>query len=145
MLTKKLTEKETRKLLSRAYDRLYAEADALFKEYNPCQIRRTPEGNSCLGGSHKPSASFCCNGCRYLRKNGCGVKSLSCKLWLCHALSVNNGVPQEFKEKLQDIRKRAYGLLYYPRMSKKASLNRALDIYFSEMKKWNNLLKEGSV
>lgn len=86
---------------SKLYDELYEEADALFKEYNPCRI----EGNTCLYGrttDDPVGKSFCCNGCDHLCERGCTVKALSCKLWLCGMVA--NWAPKEFLDKLQKIR-----------------------------------------
>lgn len=55
------------------YERLCAEADALLKQHNPCNIK----DGKCVRGY------FCCDGCKHLAENRCGIKSLLCKTWLC--------------------------------------------------------------
>lgn len=61
----------------RAYDRLYAMADAVLKRANPCA-----KCGVCkyFGGEEEG----CCKGCPFLSPTGCTVQSLGCKLWLCH-------------------------------------------------------------
>lgn len=57
------------------YSEYYAEADAILKKYNPCQI--SADGKSCTGGEP------CCDGCSHLKATGCTVMALGCKVWLC--------------------------------------------------------------
>lgn len=53
-------------------------ADAFLAKHNPCRIKPNPNGGiTCMAGNG------CCQGCRHLRKEGCSVKALACKLWLC--------------------------------------------------------------
>lgn len=62
--------------LSKEYDRIYEEADALFKRYDPCQFK---------DGKCKSEVfpDGCCEGCVYLGSNGCTIQSLGCKLFMC--------------------------------------------------------------
>lgn len=65
------------------YDDLYEKADLINEKYNPCNFKFN-QGNSgelvtCHGCPY-----FCCEGCKHNGQNGCRVKSLSCKLWLCY-------------------------------------------------------------
>jgi hypothetical protein len=62
--------------LSTLYDELYAKANTVLAEYNPCAIKN----GQCFRGEP------CCEDCNYLsRKKGCTVQSLACKLFLCQA------------------------------------------------------------
>lgn len=68
------------------YDLLYFTADLLIKLRNPCKIHHEkvpsqPDKITCVG--HEP----CCTSCRYLSDNGCTIKCLGCKLWLCPTAS----------------------------------------------------------
>jgi hypothetical protein len=60
------------------YDMMFAMGDTLIKVYNPCKISVHPtEGVVCYRGHP------CCGGCEHLDSNGCMVKCLRCKLYLC--------------------------------------------------------------
>lgn len=66
------------------YDMLYSQAAMLLKRYNPCQ--HDSEGTCIAMREKAPGLEHgCCDGpvCKYLTPSGCGVESLSCKLWLC--------------------------------------------------------------
>lgn len=80
-----------RLFLSRCYDELYAQADAVLKRHNPCQIRKEADGTfSCEDSRTHPAGSrgsqLCCGGCEHLGPQGCTVKSLACKVWTCQTL-----------------------------------------------------------
>ena len=80
--------KITKKELSILYDALYDYGVELFMvEYNnPCTLGS--------GTCPHPEYDYCCGtSCSRVGKNGCKVKCLGCKLWLCHHL----------KEKLPDL------------------------------------------
>jgi len=92
------------------YDLIYEKADRLFKEYNPCEIGKNIFGEVCC--RRKLCNQLCCGGCKYLSKNGCTIKCLSCKLCLC----VGTGL---IHIKLYKLWKIAYRYnLYGARMSK---------------------------
>ncbi len=106
---------QTIKELSTIYDELYSQADALFKEYNPCQFNK--QTGSCKvyqEPSIYHSFILCCSGChneekrkhQHSKKSGCRIKSLNCKLYLCY--SIHDKMPQEFKRKLADLRLKAF-------------------------------------
>jgi len=61
--------------MAAVYDKLWHEADAILKKFNPCKIKR----GRCSSGRRHP----CCDDCEFLSKKGCTEKSLACKLWLC--------------------------------------------------------------
>ena len=69
--------KVTRKELSILYDALYAYGVKLFMvEYNnPCTLGK--------GSCPCPELDYCCGTCPKVGKNGCKVKCLGCKLFLC--------------------------------------------------------------
>ena len=106
----KLSEAE----LSILYDRIYDIAERLFKKHNPCNIRI--KGNkvlcACKVHSKYRQSSLCCqkisgSHCKYWL-NGCTVKCLPCKLFICPALYHN----KQLNNKLHRLRRIAekYGM-----------------------------------
>ena len=123
--------------LESEYDRIYDAANDALKRHNPCQIQRDEAGVvSCAdtrrsaqnkyGTPVEKAQSLCCGGCQHLSPQGCTVKSLSCKLWLCttirggfkheathpvlvaeiealrkHGITV--GVPMGFRDRKEDV------------------------------------------
>jgi len=66
------------KALSALYDKLYEDAEIVLARYDPCKI----EDGKCLAG--KPCCYERGRKCENLsKKDGCAVKSLACKLFLC--------------------------------------------------------------
>lgn len=63
---------EKAKKMSLLYDTLYEKASLIIAKYNPCSFKN----GECFNYG-------CCYGCKHLSENGCTVKALSCKLWLC--------------------------------------------------------------
>jgi hypothetical protein len=59
--------------LSKQYDKLYSEGQKILDTYNPCMANKA----ICLEGER------CCVHCKHLGNNGCKIKCLICKLWLC--------------------------------------------------------------
>lgn len=82
------------------YDELYAEGQAVLEKYNPCNIQ--PDG-SCTKMQYGASC-YCCESCEHLGPTGCKVKSLACKLWLCHDARMAN---KEAVHKLRLIERKA--------------------------------------
>lgn len=78
------------------YSNYYAEADAILKKYNPCQI--SVDGKSCTGGEP------CCSGCGHLASTGCTVMALGCKVWLCNTAIIKY---PECYEELKALARRA--------------------------------------
>lgn len=83
---KELSLKQTEEV----YDAIYYLADLILKKHNPCLVvplcnieehKRNRHSVSCIsrGGGYT-----CCSSCRYLGINGCKVKCLACKLFLCY-------------------------------------------------------------
>ena len=75
---------------SQIYDSLYDEASEILARDNPCQIgcdgcnnRHTP-GYGPGNIYSDPSKGLCCTGCKHLGPEGCTVKALSCRVWLCY-------------------------------------------------------------
>lgn len=76
--------------LSAIYDRIYNIADRLFKKYNPCNIYIKEDKVTCIGKTD-PCKALCCYKCspfcglsgHHYWDNGCTVKCLGCKLFLC--------------------------------------------------------------
>ena len=62
------------------YDILLNVAQQIIDHYNPCDWR---DGKCRRMRSSKTETEGCCEGCKHLGKNGCTVKSLACKLWMC--------------------------------------------------------------
>ena len=96
--------------LSALYDRIYDIANRLIKKYSPCNIRtKIPSAKdlriTICNCKFCGDDSLCCYGCKYWN-NGCTVKALGCKLFLCRAVSraVKNRVLQKRFKKL-----RSYG------------------------------------
>jgi hypothetical protein len=80
---KELSLKQTEEV----YDALYYLADLMLKKHNPCAIKllkskkgkRTRHSVICIA----EGGYTCCRSCHYLGINGCKVKCLACKLFLC--------------------------------------------------------------
>ncbi len=83
--------------LSYAYDLLYEIAESAMEMFNPCQIK----DGKCRAGE------FCCDGCKHLGRNGCRVKALACKVWLCDeaARDPDNQVCKSVLEAVGEIAK----------------------------------------
>lgn len=109
----------TLKELSAEYDRLYEEADELFKEYNPCQF----ENGKCSrnradikSGHFRPEGPCVSNGCctttmcEHLTPKGCSIKALGCKLHVCLYIH-KAGEFKKFYTKMRKVRKRAQNTL----------------------------------
>lgn len=111
-----------KKQLRKLYGLLYHLADRLIQQHNPC---RHDENGVCkedrdLGDGCK---NGCCSGCRHLSPNGCTVKALSCKIWLCRHVADQN---LELSRKLDMLRRIAYKHeLFHVRASCKSTLSRA--------------------
>ena len=93
------TAEETIEEVSRRYDKAYCEAQTLFDEYNPCQIRLNGDGLAvCI--VKEISGALCCIDCYYHSYDGCTVVCLGCKISLCGAA----GDHEELRHKLEKIR-----------------------------------------
>lgn len=69
------------------YDLIYAKADKLLKQYNPCNIRVENNVLVCNNENmcERSGESLCCGDCEYLGENGCTTKCLACKVGMCWA------------------------------------------------------------
>lgn len=91
---------------SEVYDALYQRGTEILAEYQPCNIRpRTNkgqvEGVLCSNPQYT-DGSACCIGCEHLGPQGCTVKALACKLWLCFHLKTTK---PELATKLSELRR----------------------------------------
>ena len=110
-----------RKHFSEVYEMIYAEAGQIFKQYNLCDIREDGHCRTTRAGRY-PKHVRCCEGCQYHDlKRGCTVKALGCKLWYC--VEVAEIVPDEARERLDNLEKVAGGLATGYREKKLDSLN----------------------
>ena len=69
----------------RLYDKLYKIADFLLKKHNPCKF----SNGKCGGSKSHMFKEGCCVGCNYLKEDGCSVKALYCKLWVCGTVNTD--------------------------------------------------------
>ena len=122
--------------IDKLYDLIWAKADRLIKQYNPCNIRYTDNGLRCNNACMVKDCGndLCCGGCKWLdKKIGCTVKSVGCKVGTCWEgstwydifeddLSLIN-IPDTFITQMDRLRKIAfrYNLSAY-RMSKEETL-----------------------
>lgn len=116
----------TKKELSRLYDEIYNDADALFKQYNPCNIKIDKQKNITCYYYPKNHNSLCCGSCKYHSKAGCTVRNLACKLFICY---YNNNNNKEFEEKIELLRNKAIKIgfrLNFFFHNKEASINIAI-------------------
>lgn len=66
------------------YDNLYQRAAAVIARINPCEIQIIDGKATCHASRNgHENDELCCGGCRHLGAQGCTVKALACKLWLC--------------------------------------------------------------
>lgn len=98
-------KKVSKAFLNRKYDELYGRASTLIQKLNnPCKIQcglhpNTPGASYCQQYAEIPSVTLCCGEqpglpvCQYLKKSGCSVKSLRCKLWFCYSAARDSGFP----------------------------------------------------
>ena len=101
------------------YDILFNIGQQILNHYDPCDWR---DGKCRKMRSSEPDAEVCCKGCAHLGKNGCTVKSLACKLWLCGDQS---NLSKECVTELKIVRMVAdySGVPYEDRKSKEEDFN----------------------
>lgn len=92
------------------YRQIYLEGQVLFDEFNPCDV----QDGECW--RHRtvcfPSQeNFCCDGCKYLKSDGCHAEALWCKLWICPSLRRSGILPREFVDQVDKLQSRAGRLL----------------------------------
>lgn len=81
---------------------IYNRASQVLDRDNPCKIAE--DGKSCAG-SFSHLSGFCCEGCKHLGPQGCTVKCLGCRLWMCSGL--RDKYPEVAKE-LDNLAEEAY-------------------------------------
>jgi hypothetical protein len=120
---------------SKLYDLIYAKADKLLKEHNPCKIHKNKKGKTvCIHYTGNQYERLCCDFCcqdynerikrpkTYWSKNGCTIKCLRCKLHLCSSISIhkkNAELTKKFR-KFSSICRRYNIPLYYYTTKKQA-------------------------
>lgn len=141
-----LTKKSKRKLqyLSKLYDELYFEGKEIIEMYNPCEIKKHIITGivTCLDSKENPyrdESCLCCTGCKYLTKNGCGVKSLACKLWYCTELYAKYPKVASKLSSLSSIAQRN-GLWHY-RMSKQDIFKYLVSVELKEQEVYKDAWK----
>jgi hypothetical protein len=73
----------SRRQWNELYDKLYRAAQRVFDKHRPCKGE--------VGKCASKWMVYCCDGCKYLSKKGCKVKSLACKAFTCGACQKNLG------------------------------------------------------
>lgn len=131
----------TKQFLRNLYDALYKEGQRLLDEFQPCNIKPVKKFvHRPWGPNPEPSKKkwqlmkcdgysepgwCCCSGCSHLEREGCKVKALFCKLWLCSRVDKKYPKLEKAFIKLRRIGRR-HNLLYW-RGSKKYSLKMAFE------------------
>ncbi|GHT13541.1 hypothetical protein AGMMS4956_09860 [Bacteroidia bacterium] len=75
------------------YEQQYSIISDLLQKIDPCAI--TIEGGvaQCIavreGDADVDMGTLCCTGCLHLGDDGCKVKALGCRMWLCNAAIKN--------------------------------------------------------
>src|SRR5258706_3499307 len=91
------------------HDQIYDSAKELLKRENICQIEIIDGKVTCYASRKYPTITphdkLCCKGCTYHDpKKGCTVRSLGCKLWLCHELESEKQVSEHASAHLKTLR-----------------------------------------
>ena len=124
---------------SKLYNLIYKKADKIFKQHNPCNIKHTDGNTTCSNIMYNPIRynTLCCGYCdsKYW-DNGCTIKCLKCKLYLCSTLKRKYRKTDWYKQlrKLELIAKR-YMLIPDYFLTKKSSLART-NRYYRQYKKY---------
>ena len=115
---------------SEIYDDLFERTDRLMKKYNPCNVQngQCRKGDPCCTAeSHDDNLEN--NTCKYLKiPEGCSIKSLTCRLWLCGIESELAKDPKykSFLSELQQLRIEADKYKFFVfRGTKEQSLKRS--------------------
>ena len=116
----------SRRYLSKKYDELFDRAVEVVSKHNPCKLHDFMGEKMCARGD-VASNGLCCHGCRHLRVNGCKVKSLGCKIWLCTHENWDcprKNIAGPYWQDMMPILKEAEALrLSFPRHSKDETLD----------------------
>lgn len=73
--------------LERVHKALYDAASSVIKATNPCEISNEDGQVTCRGSRAGlvPANYLCCTHCEHHDVHeGCTVRSLTCRVWLCH-------------------------------------------------------------
>ena len=91
--------------LSKQYDKLYNEFDKILKKYNPCQIRVENGCTKCANEDAKEK--LCCDydDCKHWY-NGCTIKCLACKAYLCRPARKN--LPYSIRQQWRILYEKLY-------------------------------------
>jgi hypothetical protein len=94
------------------YQRQYESVCALLRNVDPCEIRMVGASPQCVGircgDADADPHTLCCTACAHLGNEGCKVKALGCKMWLCGAAIENMlakaaAMPREVGALLKEI------------------------------------------
>jgi len=94
---------EYAQLLIPIYNDLYERADALMRRFNPCNVC----DGVCERFRRGEGKNFCCSadtkGCVYLGPEGCRVKALRCKIWVCNENLIHPSNLRAFSTEMWNI------------------------------------------
>lgn len=81
----------------------------MIARINPCEIQIVDGRVSCYSSRSESEldGELCCGGCRHLGAEGCTVKALACKLWLCRDVQKTEKGEMARKE-LIELEREAY-------------------------------------
>jgi hypothetical protein len=150
VVVKRQSKQKLKARLERIFDRLYAAAEKVIREHDPCKVKINQHGASCLDcisrkgqGDASRLNKLCCAGCKFHTSKGCKAnKPLTCRTWLCYTAQDDN--PEAFR-KLDRIAERAAAMGFYVgRGDKEDSINNALGYFGVRVKvKWFPKLTKG--
>ncbi len=73
-------------LLEAIFEKLYARAESVLRQFNPCEHKVDKAVHSCIGKADQGNIpQCCCLGCPSWDKGCKAEKPLTCKAWLCGA------------------------------------------------------------
>lgn len=125
---------------TKVYDQLYRLASKILEKSSACATCPLGPytGKAQPNGPNKYTKNWCCGGCPHLGPNGCTVKALGCKLWLCGQGS--GRVAPKWRRRLEKLQYIATHYdIHLARASKKQSLLYGgkigfWDIYYKDSK-----------
>ena len=135
--------------LSALYDRIYDIADRLIKKHNPCNICIKNNKILCTYYTidkhdefYLPQNKLCCLYCSkgYWSKEGCTVKALGCKLFLCQV--VKNKVLKKRFQKLREYGRKHLNFDYWDENWKQSYNYSIVDKYYISKKDWLKQLEK---
>ncbi len=152
------TEAKKRALLEKVYDSLYAEAEGILKQFNPCEHKINNGCHSCLGKldftapeghyGNNTTKEACCVGCKHWN-NGCKAeKPLFCKTWTCWTVSKKH---PNVVAMLNQIKEKGRGFYFFSdncaRKDRNESINFSLQMCdgFKSHKSLVELTKKNSI